>query len=234
MDRGLRRRRVAPRGQLPERQGGVPRRAAGRPLQTVRQSLERARCSERSDRLQLPLRRPARAHEIRVVRVCESVRLRARGGDDRPLLEREHRVSRAGGGKDQLDPVQTLRVRDGMTPTVEDAEPSAGGGPDRAQELRALPARRCAARGAESAGPRASPRRAGRRAGRRRGSTNVRRRAWAAARAAHAAQSARPPRRASQARAGRPRRAAGSASRDRTRAGGRCGSPSGCRARGGA
>ena len=53
--------------------------------------------------------------------------------------------------------VQTLRVRDGVTPAVEDAEPSAGGGCRPSAGTPPLPARRCAARGAASAGPRASP-----------------------------------------------------------------------------
>ena len=53
--------------------------------------------------LRLPVRGARRADEVRVVRVREPVRARARRADDRALLEDEHRVARACGREHVAD-----------------------------------------------------------------------------------------------------------------------------------
>ena len=57
-----------------------------------------------------------------MVGVRKPVRVGAQPGHDRPLLEREHRVPRAGRDQQRLDLLRPLRVGNGVAPAVEHAQ----------------------------------------------------------------------------------------------------------------
>ena len=161
---------------------------AGDLVQAVGQPLERAR--RLSARIASSCSCAARLVRTRFAWSAFASRFAsaARGGDDRPLLEGEHRVSRAGGARGSASIAsRPFAYATAWRPRSRTPSRAPRGGGDASAGTRRPRARRCGARGAATAAPRASRRRAGRRAGRRRGSTSGRRRASAAARAAHAA-----------------------------------------------
>ena len=97
------------------------------------QAVEPSRGDERPDCKDLLVRGSARADEIGVVGVRLTVGARARRGDDRVLVEREHDVARACLGEHVRDRLAPFRVRDRVPPAVEDRERH-----ERREELRAL------------------------------------------------------------------------------------------------
>ena len=76
----------------------------------LEQRLERAGGAQPARRIELPLGRAGRAHEVRVVGIREPVRLGAHLRDHAPLLEREHRVDDAGREQVALDLLPSLRI----------------------------------------------------------------------------------------------------------------------------
>ncbi len=109
--RGLRRRRVRPGGELAERERRVPEPEVGGVLERRGERVEAPLVAQRRDRLELRAGREALADEVRVVGVREPVRLGPEPRDERPLLECEHGLGRAGRRQVRLDRVPALRVR---------------------------------------------------------------------------------------------------------------------------
>jgi hypothetical protein len=96
--------------------------------------LEVAASPEPVGRRELALRSPALAHEVGMVGIREAVRLRPQLGDERLLLEPEDGLRRPCGGQERLDRLSALRISDGMTRAIRDAEPHAVGRGDGAYE----------------------------------------------------------------------------------------------------
>ena len=78
--------------------------------ESIRKRFERVSCAEAFDRGELPPRRVARAHEIRVVGVREPVRPPASLRHDRAFLEREHGLGCSHEREQRLDRLPALRV----------------------------------------------------------------------------------------------------------------------------
>src|SRR5437867_2143681 len=96
--------------QLAERKRRVSEAQLGDLAKAGRQGPETAFALEPADGLELRVRCPAGALEVGVIGVREPVRLRARGRDDRVLLERERRVARSGKGKRLGDRIGALEI----------------------------------------------------------------------------------------------------------------------------
>ena len=92
-------------------------------LQAGGQLRELSRATEALDRAQLVVGCAARANEVGVVGVGESVRPRTRRGHDGALLEQEHRSIRTGEREDVGDRFQAFRIGNGMPTAIVHREP---------------------------------------------------------------------------------------------------------------
>ncbi len=100
----------------------MPQPERRRLAEVVGESLEHAVRPEAPGRLDLELGGTARPDEVRVVRVGQAVRLRARVGHDRALFEREHRFGRTGEREQRLDRVPALGVGRSVARALHHAE----------------------------------------------------------------------------------------------------------------
>ncbi len=107
----------------------------GRLLQRCCESLDISRRAKPTHGLELALGRSARANEVRVIGVRPSVRVAARRGDHRALLEGEHGLARAREREHGLDRVPALRVGDGMRRALGDGELDVRGRGDLTEKL---------------------------------------------------------------------------------------------------
>ncbi len=199
----------------------------GRLAQRLRKLVESRFVAEPLDGDELPPRGAARTDEVRVIRIREPIRPRARLGDDRALLERQHGLRRAHEREQRLDRLQALRVRQRVRRPFDDRELDALGSRKPCEERRRV----------ERGRPQLEVRRAGERE-RSRAEKRAAQVGGAAAAARHDSprrplERAMPPvddagrRQDPQVRRRHRRRGADSGSRRRTSAAGRCGSPIG-------
>ena len=146
---GLGRRRVRALRELAQREGRMAQPELCGFAHRVGETWQGAVCPQPPSGLELPLRGSSSAHEIRVVGVGEAVRLPTQLGDDRALLQGEHRLDRTRGGEECLDGIPALRVGNRVARPLEDAEPDALCGGDDPQERGRRRASRCGARDAQ-------------------------------------------------------------------------------------
>ncbi len=117
---------------VPAKLGDLPQRAL--------EPVEPTRGDERANSLELELRSLARADEVCVVGVGAAVRMAARRGYDRTLLEGENGLCGAGEREDRLDRVPALGVRHGMRGPLDHAEARARSRGEIAEQRRRLEA----------------------------------------------------------------------------------------------
>ena len=94
------------------------------------------------ERLELGVRSAAGAHEIRVIRVRETVRVGARGGEHRLLLERKNEVDGADRDENVRDRVGPLGVGSRVRAPLLDAELAAEASCERGEKASAVAFRR--------------------------------------------------------------------------------------------
>jgi hypothetical protein len=91
-------------------------------LKSRRQPRQFTTPTQSLDGLQLVVRSSARPNEVRVVGIRQAIGARAGRRHDRTLLEQQHSPARAGKGECVSDRLDSLCVRDGVPPAVEDSE----------------------------------------------------------------------------------------------------------------
>jgi hypothetical protein len=94
-------------------------------LKSRRESRQFAAPTQSLNGLQLVVRSSARPDQVRVVGVRQAIGPRAGSRYDGALLQQQHGPARAGEGECVCDRFDSLRVRDGMPPAVEDSEANA-------------------------------------------------------------------------------------------------------------
>jgi hypothetical protein len=91
-------------------------------LKSRRQPRQFTTPTQSLDGLQLVVRSSARPNEVRVVGIRQAIGARASRRHDRALFEQQHGPARAGKGECVSDRFDSLCVRDGVPPPVEDSE----------------------------------------------------------------------------------------------------------------
>jgi hypothetical protein len=110
-------------------------------LEAVWQLRKLAAPPQTLDRAELIVRGPAGADEVGVVGVGQPVRAGSGCGHHRPLFEEKYRLARTGECEHVRNRLHSLRVSDGVTATVEDAETRTLLVGDPREECRAVRAR---------------------------------------------------------------------------------------------
>src|SRR5262245_37354803 len=122
MNSGFRRGWLTCERKLTKRERRVSLAQLGNFLQSRRQLLQIPGATETLDCTKLLVRRTARANEVRMVGVGESIRARSRRGQDGALLEDEHGAAGAGECEHTLDRVDAFRVGDRVAAAVDDPQ----------------------------------------------------------------------------------------------------------------